>query len=120
MKDSTKKWLKIADEDLADAKIMLNFKRYGRTCFFSQQAVEKYLKAFLIERDVFNPKVHKTHDLSKLLKHCINIDDEFLTIKELKLEKLSIYAVEPRYDIDFFIKISEEEAKEAVETAEKV
>ncbi len=39
--------LYLANDDLESAKIMLENEKFSKACFFAQQAVEKFLKAFL-------------------------------------------------------------------------
>ena len=43
-------------------------------CFHCQQCAEKYVKAFLVERDVDFPR---HHDLVRLLTLCLTIDESF-------------------------------------------
>jgi len=57
--DYIKNWLYHAREDLAVMKDLIdsNHKQFTSTiCFHAQQAVEKYLKAFLIFHDVDFPR----------------------------------------------------------------
>ena len=49
MKPETKLWLSLADDDYRNATLLWENHRYGATIFFSQQAVEKILKAYVIE-----------------------------------------------------------------------
>lgn len=66
MKAETKIWLALAEEDFANAKLLWENRRYGATIFFSQQAVEKLLKSYIIE---FRRKLpSKTHRIENLLK----------------------------------------------------
>jgi HEPN domain-containing protein len=62
-------WLKSAEDDIFDAKLSLNNKRYFRTAFFAQQAVEKSLKAlfFVVKKDE-PPKLHTVTELYRELK----------------------------------------------------
>lgn len=66
MKEETRLWLKQAEDNFKTAKTMLKSYRYGYTCFCSQQALEKILKAAIIELTDKRPA--KTHDLIKLLE----------------------------------------------------
>ncbi|MEM0024272.1 MAG: HEPN domain-containing protein [Thermofilaceae archaeon] len=62
-------WLRAAGEDLEDAKIALNGGRWFRAAFFSQQAVEKALKAlFFVVRREEPPRIHTVTELYALLK----------------------------------------------------
>ncbi len=82
-------------------------------CFHSQQAVEKYLKAFLIFHDVDFPK---THDVDYLLLECKKIDRENFGID---LKSLTEFGVSVRYPDDFYIP-GVEETKEYIEIAQVV
>ncbi len=110
-------WIKKADNDMKVAENELYIgKDYVVTdavCFHSQQAVEKYLKAFLIYKGI---EFGKTHNLEYLLELCIKIDPEFLKIE---VGNLSFYAVELRYPDNFYIP-SIEEAIESYDIASKV
>lgn len=82
-------------------------------CFHSQQAVEKYLKAYLIFKQI---EFYKSHNLEYLLQICIEADNDF---SQVDVGNLSFYAVEVRYPDDFYIP-TEQEAKECLEIARKV
>ena len=63
MKDETKRWLDYAQENLASAKILLDNQLYNPCWQNVQQAVEKMLKALLVESGA---KVKKTHSINEL------------------------------------------------------
>lgn len=117
MNEHLKKWIQLADLDLKSAKDLLNTDEPVTTaiCFHCQQAVEKYLKAFLI----YNQKeISKTHDISLLINECVKIDTEFKILCELEIDTLTFYAVEVRYPDDFYIP-DIQEAKKAIQLAER-
>ena len=62
-------------------------------CFHAQQAVEKYLKAFL---SFHNKEVPKTHNLRDLISKCGQIDSSLNNLLSLT-DSLQIFAVEIRY-----------------------
>lgn len=62
-------------------------------CFHCQQAVEKYLKAYLVEKEISFPH---THNLGSLVYLAEKSDPSFNEIKE-QAEMLSPFAVEIRY-----------------------
>src|SRR3989344_6220629 len=66
MKNETKEWLKISQEDKEVAEMTWETKRYVYSIMFWQQSVEKILKAYIIEACNILPK--KTHDIDQLLK----------------------------------------------------
>jgi HEPN domain-containing protein len=110
------KWLVKADNDLKTAGQIFNVDEIitDTICFHCQQAVEKYLKAYLVSKNI-SPE--KTHKIESLLSLCISLDSSFEEIFEVKI--LTEYAVELRYPDDFYIP-SLEEAKEAYQLAQKV
>ncbi len=62
-------WLKKADEDLGFAiSVIEDSTFYAQICFHFHQAAEKYLKSFIIARDL---EFKKIHDLTVLLKSCL-------------------------------------------------
>lgn len=67
-------------------------------CFHAQQAAEKLLKAFLLDRQVAFPF---THDLVRLLLLCEGQDPSFAALLPVA-ELLTPYAVELRYDGEFW------------------
>ena len=56
-------WLKLAEEDLRSAEVLLQAELFNMVCFHSQQCVEKSLKALLARLDKPIPRIH---DLIKL------------------------------------------------------
>lgn len=112
-----KKWLIKANNDLKVAENLMKLSSEDTIteamCFHSQQAVEKFLKAYLITK---NMEFGKTHNLEYLLELCVKEDDEF---KGIEVGNLSFYAVEVRYPDEFYTP-SIDEAKECLEIARKV
>ncbi len=80
--------------------------------FHAQQAVEKYLKAFLVEN---NKPYPRTHDIRLLVKECMNIVQYLL---DIHVDKLTIYATEYRYP-EINHEITREEAIEAIRLAKE-
>lgn len=112
-----RKWLIKANNDLkvAENEIRLppNETVTEAICFHSQQAVEKFLKAYLITKGV---EFGKTHNLEYLLELCVKEDKGF---EEIDVGNLSFYSVEVRYPDEFYIPTLDE-AKESVKIARKV
>ncbi len=88
MKDETKKWLEYADENLRSARLLLDSELFNPCLQNVQQAVEKMLKALLVESA---KKIKKTHSINELVsilaENGLNLD-----IKEDECDLLdSIY-----------------------------
>jgi len=56
MKEDTKKWIEFAEMDLKVSKLTYQNGIYTYSAYHAQQAAEKYLKAYLIEKEEFNPQ----------------------------------------------------------------
>ena len=56
-------WLFYAEEDYQSAEIMFRERFYNKVCFFSQQCVEKILKAYLLFHQQPLLRTHKIVDL---------------------------------------------------------
>ena len=110
-------WIKIAERDLLTAKQGLETNEVvtDTVCFHCQQAAEKYLKAFLVRKQI---EFSKTHNIMFLLNLCSSVDKSF---KENlpEADNLTDYAVEIRYPDDWY-EPTIEETKQAYEVALKV
>jgi len=118
IEDIVLNWIKKADNDLKTAKdeMLTESPATDTVCFHSQQCVEKYLKSFLTYHQ---KRFGKTHNIAELIKLCKEIDADFEKLYEIKAESLTLYATEVRYPEEFYFP-SLEEAKEAINIAEKV
>ena len=104
--DEIKEWIKKAENDLkvVEHELKLSEGEIAKedVCFHCQQAIEKYLKAFLMFHDV---KYKRTHDISYLLNECGKIDNDFSNIE---IRNISFFAVEIRYpDVSYEPSIEE-------------
>ncbi|MBM4401705.1 MAG: HEPN domain-containing protein [Candidatus Cloacimonetes bacterium] len=86
-------WWQQAQADLETAEINWRNKRYYACSFFSQQAVEKALKAIIIaETKKMPPKIHRLYELSSvILTH-----EEIKEILE-KIRKVDLAYLASRY-----------------------
>ena len=103
-------WLRKAQSDGVALDVTLRARALDAACFHAQQAVEKYLKAFLTHHEATFPY---THNLSKLVELCIAIDPDFRSLLP-QAESLTPYAVRPRYDASFW---PSQEAAEAAQSS---
>jgi HEPN domain-containing protein len=122
MKKQAEDWILMADKDLFAAEIILketNFPLTNIVAYHCQQAIEKYLKAFLIEKDV--PLI-KTHDLIKLNGMIKEIKDT--GIDEARLIIINEAYIESRYPGELGLMPdgmpANEQAKEFLEYASEV
>lgn len=112
------RWFRKAESDLKVVKHLLTIDEppTDALCFHCQQAIEKYLKAFLTFHDV---RVKKIHDMEALLNLCIEQDKDFENLDKEKISRLSFFAVEVRYPDEFYTP-SVDEARECFEIALKI
>jgi HEPN domain-containing protein len=89
-------WIEKAEGDYHTAERewrVRKFPNYDAVCFHAQQCAEKYLKAFLLQRQIpFRP----IHDLEVLLGSTIPVSPEFEFVRD-RLLLLNDYAVDIRY-----------------------
>ena len=119
-KDNQKKlaaeWILKAQNDLETAEILL--KETGPTdtlCFHCQQAVEKFLKAYLVFSGIHFEKIH---DLWKLAKLASEKDKKILEF-EKELKALNAYYIESRYPSDAAA-YSRKECRESLRDATEI
>jgi len=94
-----KSWLLKANEDIA-VVIELSSEKpemYATAIsFHAQQAVEKFLKAYLVFRDI---EFGRTHDVDFLLSECMSVETS--GFEDIDLKNLNDFAVTIRYPDDF-------------------
>ncbi len=108
-------WLEKAGHDLIAAAILIeaNPLILDIACFHCQQAIEKYLKTYLIYK---SHEFEFTHNLDYLANECAAFDDDF---ENLDMKNINSYAVRARYpDNNIIPDISE--AKEYYEIASAI
>jgi len=110
-------WIIKADHDLGTAKItFLHIPEYLDTVtFHCQQAVEKYLKSYLIFLEI---DFKFTHD-SVYLLDLITLKDKAFSEFYERVSELESYAVEVRYPNETIF-LSKEKVESAIRTAEAV
>ena len=79
-------WLAFAEYDLKSAKWQQEGKIYVSTCYASQQAAEKALKALLLANGKIPPKIHSLDRL----------------VTELKTIKINISEIESARELDTY------------------
>lgn len=94
-----RQWLRKADIDYRTAERLMQDTEPIREsiAFHSQQAVEKYIKAYLVYQRI---EFSKTHSISRLLDLLSSIDSE-LAGELQEAEMLTPFGVEIRYPGDF-------------------
>lgn len=108
------RWLAKVAEDMKSAQVLLREGLIANSCYFSQQAGEKILKAYL---SLHEGEPAWTHNLGELCKDCTHHDAEFEAISD-DASDLTYYATHTRYPGDESFK--EQDAQEAIEKVQMI
>lgn len=113
-----KKWFDIGNNEFGFACLGLDDKQdkfYAQICFLFQQAIEKYLKGYLVANNV---DIEKVHDLGYLCKKCSHINKEFMGFyNECKI--VSQYYIPSRYPAHWPLH-TRKQAEKSYEIAKKI
>ena len=110
-------WTKKAEEDYQFAASVLEDSTfYAQICFHFHQAAEKYLKAFVVARDL---EFQKIHDLMVLLKSCIAVEPSFKEIQD-DCKFLNRFYIDTRYPVHWPTNYTKEEALKAKTASDRV
>lgn len=110
-------WFNKSKSDIKEAEFLLMHNRpLHNVAFFIHQAIEKYLKGFLLSKGW---ELEKIHDLGKLVKECIKIDADFKKFSE-PLRKIKNYYFETRYPIGYEVEYTNREIKEDLKIAKEI
>jgi HEPN domain-containing protein len=114
--DEYREWMRHAEEDMLAAELLINQPRKPLhiICFHCQQAAEKYIKAYLVSRNV---SFEKTHDLMYLVKLSSGSDTDFADIHN-EIFTLNPYAVITRYPSE--LELIDDDAVLALEAARAI
>lgn len=112
-------WLDKAEEDFGFASANLadttnNY--FSQICFHFQQAAEKYLKTYIVAKEL---KFRKMHDLDELRLICLEKSKIFESI-ERECIVLTDYYVDTRYPAVWPLSFTREKAEEAKIMAKKI
>jgi HEPN domain-containing protein len=92
-----KRWLAQAQQDLADARTLLNAPSYASSCFHAQQAAEKAAKGFLYSKGI---RAIVSHSVTRLISECAKYDASFAEFTDAGKE-LDRHYIGSRYP-DFY------------------
>jgi HEPN domain-containing protein len=112
-----KEWLERGKHDLEVAKILLAEEEYTDVVLFHiHQALEKYLKGFLISKGW---GLKKIHDIELLITEVMSFDDKYQKYLDLGRELTAFY-YEARYPPGPITSYLKEELKEILDEAEGI
>ncbi len=112
-----REWIGKAEEDFGFADSSLELEGYfAQICFHFQQAVEKYLKAFIVANGLeFRP----VHNLLELLEICKQKEPKIAEIEEA-CRYLNPFYIDTRYPVHWPTHYDKNTALKAKEAAEEV
>jgi HEPN domain-containing protein len=100
-KELVAEWIKFADNDI-DTVLLLKEMRpqhHEIICYHCEQAIEKYLKGYLVSKGRMPPK---THDLKNLCDLCSEYENNFSNLFS-QCDYLTQFAVQPRYPKELYL-----------------
>jgi HEPN domain-containing protein len=109
-------WFRIGERDLDRAKRLLADEDYPGAAFNLQQAVEKHLKGYLLERGW---KLRRVHDIEVLLNEAARIDASFGEFREHG-RKMTQYYFEDRYPYIVASELTRDEIEASLAIAERI
>ncbi len=110
-------WFKRGDHDIESAQLLYEEKGYTDViAYHIQQAIEKYLKGYLIFHGKKYPKIHELDTLLNLIAQFDNSFDDFIEL----CEKVTKYYIEERYPPGPLTIYTYEEIKEDLDNAKNI
>ena len=100
-KELVAEWFRYAEDDIDTALLLKDMRpqHHEIICYHCEQAVEKYLKGFLISKKQMPPK---THDLRNLCNLCSEQDSAFSSLL-MQCSYLTQFGVQPRYPKEMYL-----------------
>ena len=92
-----RRWLAQAQQDLADARTLLEARSYASSCFHAQQAAEKAAKGLLYSKGI---RAIVSHSVTRLITECAKRDGSFAELTDAGKE-LDRHYIGSRYP-DFY------------------
>lgn len=109
-------WLGVARKDWHRVAVLLEDGDPDEAAFFIQQSLEKYLKAYLLEKGW---KLRKIHELDTLLDYAVDFDSKLDEFREL-CERVTGYYYTERYPLIVPSELTTEDIKKDRFEAEKL
>lgn len=102
-------WLRIAEKDFARVEYLLREHDAEAAGFFLQQAVEKFLKAFLLSKGW---QLQRVHDLEPLLNEALSFDPSLEQYRSILQKITGFYFIE-RYPFVVDVGLTEDDVQQA-------
>jgi HEPN domain-containing protein len=109
-------WLRIAEKDYTRVEYLLTAHDPEAAGFYLQQAIEKFLKAFLLSKGW---QLQRIHDLEPLLNEALKHDSSFEQYRSILQRITGFYFIE-RYPFVLDTSITEEDVRQALSQTESL
>lgn len=109
-------WFRIGARELRRAQNLLSLSDLDGAGFNIQQAIEKYLKGYLLAQGW---ELRRIHDLETLLNEAILYDPSFEEFRP-ECQKITQFYMEERYPFTVESELTEEEITESMAVAERM
>lgn len=110
-------WFAKAEEDIRAAELLLAHDGpLGIAAFLIQQAVEKYLKGYLLASGWSFKRIH---DLEALIEEALARDAEFAPFLAI-CQRITEYYIEGRYPIGLTLSLTHDEVAASLEDAKRL
>jgi len=110
-------WFVLGDQDVESAQILLTEDGpLPVVAFHLQQAIEKYLKGYLL---VQGWQLRRVHDLEVLIQEAVAVDGDFAAFLG-DCQRITEFYIESRYPTGFFIPFVLSELQSDLETTQKL
>lgn len=109
-------WLRIAEKDLKRAERQLKDNDLELAGFCLQQALEKFLKAFLLSQGW---QLKKIHDLDILLASAVDFDPSLIKYREMCQKLTAFYFIE-RYPFVVETEVTTEDVSQLLREAKEL
>lgn len=104
-------WLRIAEKDLKRVELLLNVHDPEAAGFYLQQAVEKFLKAFLLSKGW---RLERIHDLEVLLNEALEHDSSLERFRPV-CQKITVFYFVERYPFFTQATLTKDDVRDSVE-----
>lgn len=109
-------WFRIGEKELKRARNLLDLRDLGGAGFNIQQAIEKYLKGYLLSKGW---ELRRIHNLEVLLNEVLVHNPSFEQFRAA-CQKITQYYVEERYPFTVTSEFTEDEMRESLIVTEQL
>lgn len=109
-------WFRIGAKEPARARYLLAGRDLDGAGYNVQQAVEKYLKGYLLDKGW---ELRRIHNLENLIHDAVRFDSSFEEFRA-PCQKMTRYYIRDRYPLMLTSELTEDDIKESLTSAENI